>query len=56
MTELLVSIILALCPTDGVDTTECMEDVVNCAVQEAGRIDEHTIKTCIEKYWERENG
>lgn len=51
MIDLLVSVIIATCPpTDDIKTTECHERITNCAVKEGGRIDENTIKECIDDY------
>lgn len=49
MSELLISIILAVCPIpDEAKTTECQEKIVNCAIQEGGKLDEATIKECLD--------
>lgn len=57
MTDLLVTIILAVCPATGdLNTTDCHERIMNCAVKKDGNIDEESIKTCIEKYQERDRG
>lgn len=57
MTDLLVSIILAVCPMpDNVETTECHEKIVNCAVKKDGSIDEQSIQKCITERREREDG
>ena len=50
MIDLLVATILAVCPpVKDARITECHERMTNCAVREGGRIDETTIKRCIEK-------
>ena len=50
MTDLLVSILITVCPVpeDG-GTNKCHEDLINCAVQEGGKIDETTIRECLDK-------
>ena len=51
MTELLVTMILAVCPPslDG-GTNQCMEDINNCAVGKAGEITPKAVVKCVEEY------
>lgn len=49
--DLLVSIILAICPTpDSPALTECHEYFLNCTVKRDGSVDEESIKKCTDKY------
>ena len=54
MTDLLVTMILAVCPPslDG-GTNACMENITNCAVGKSGKIEPEAIVKCVEEY---ENG
>ena len=50
MTELLASIMIAVCPIpDSVDLTECHEQILNCAVELGGKINETTIEKCLDE-------
>lgn len=50
MSELLISIILSVCPVpDGAYTNECQESIINCAIQEGGKLNEKTIKECLDE-------
>lgn len=51
MNELLVTIILAICPAsfDG-STNECMEQINNCAVELKTLVTAKSIKKCVEEY------
>ena len=55
MTDLLVSIILAVCPvsTDG-EINDCMEEINNCAVELNTLITEKSIQKCIDEYTEKQ--
>lgn len=56
MTDLLVTIILAVCPPsfDGA-TNECMEQITNCAVEIKTLVTKESIKRCVEEY-EKDKG
>ena len=48
MSDLLVSIILAVCPPSvNGGTNECMEQMVNCAVSKKESITNDSIKKCL---------
>lgn len=51
MTEMLVTLILAVCPPsiDG-GTNACMEDMVNCVIGPAGKWDYKDVDKCIKEY------
>lgn len=56
MSDLLVAMILALCPGYDTDskgqaiTNQCQESLTNCAVGKHGKIDEKTIQKCLKEY------
>jgi len=53
MTELLVTMILAVCPPSiNGDTNECMENITNCAVELKTLITPESINKCIKEYEE----
>lgn len=51
MNELLVTIILAVCPPshDG-GTNECMEQITNCAIELKTLVTTDSIKKCVGEY------
>lgn len=54
MLELLTTVILTVCPMPNtVETTECHEFLVNCAVKGSGTTDEQTIKYCVDRWREK---
>lgn len=56
MSELLVTMILAVCPMPSqVETTECHEFFVNCAVGKHGKVDEKGLNECLKKWEQRES-
>lgn len=61
MSDLLVAIIVALCPGTDINdkgqvvTTECQEKIVNCAVELKSLVTENSIKKCLEEYSNERN-
>ena len=50
MSNLLVSVILSVCPIPQFGgTSECMDNINNCAVQRAGDITKKSIVSCVKK-------
>ena len=51
MTEMLVTLILAVCPPslDG-GTNQCMEYMVNCVIGPGGKWDHKDVDRCVEEY------
>lgn len=50
MMDLLISIMISVCPANGRVVTECHEFFVNCAVDTSGDITEKSIQKCLERY------
>ena len=55
MTDILVTLILAVCPTpDKAELTKCHEFFVNCAVGTNGEITEKLMRKCVKEWRERD--
>lgn len=51
MTELLITIILAVCPPSMDEgTNECMEEINNCAVELGTLVTSESIQRCVDEY------
>lgn len=50
MDDLLVTLILTICPQSTDGTNKCQERFINCAVTSTGAVTTESIQKCLEKF------